>query len=166
MAGIDEMWLHSYEALDDFRRWCLVYYPKVILYMYNIGWIESYNDFVKSRDKWIKEQMALSKKQYSKLGDFETKEQAVSNYMKLYPWCSFNESIMNVDDIIDRYYMKKENWEDQYSFPVMNASFKVDRKLKWICPLPFVREYLHNQCGVNPRLEWLYRIFWRGKEFA
>lgn len=26
-------------------------------------------------------------------------------------------------------------------------------------------EYLHKQCGVNPKWEWLYRIFWRGKKY-
>lgn len=40
----------------------------------------------------------------------------------------------------------------------------VDRKLKWICPVPCVRVYLHKQCGVNPKWEWLYKIFWRGKK--
>ena len=132
--------------------------------MYNIGWIMSYNDFIKSRDIWIKEQIKRAKKQYSELGSFETKEQAAANYRKIHSWCTFNEAVMNVSDIIDRYYMKKENWEDQYSFPVMHTPFKVDKKLKWICPLPFVRDYLHNQCGVNPKWEWLYRIFWRGKK--
>lgn len=48
--------------------------------------------------------------------------------------------------------------------PITNTPFKVDRKLKWICPVPCVREYLHKQCGVNPKWEWLYKIFWRGKK--
>ena len=54
--------------------------------------------------------------------------------------------------------------EDSYTFPVMNTPLSVDRKLKWICPVPCVREYLHKQCGVNPKWEWLYKIFWRGKK--
>lgn len=49
--------------------------------------------------------------------------------------------------------------------PITNTTFKVDRKLKWICPVPCVREYLHKQCGVNPKWEWLYKIFWRGKKY-
>ena len=49
--------------------------------------------------------------------------------------------------------------------PVTNTPFSVDRKLKWICPLPCVREYLHKQCGVNPKREWFYKIFWRGKKY-
>lgn len=71
------------------------------------------------------------------------------------------------------YEKSKKSWlkrtkgatEDEFSFPVMNTPFHVDRKLKWICPVPCVREYLHTQCGVNPKWEWLYKIFWRGKEY-
>ena len=48
--------------------------------------------------------------------------------------------------------------------PVMNTPIKVDKKLKWICPVPCIRDYLHNQRGVNPKWEWLYRIFWKGKK--
>ena len=134
--------------------------------MYNIGWIMSYDEFVKSRDTWIKEQMKSAKKHYSELGSFDTEEKAASNYMKTHTWCTFNEAITNVNDIIDRYRMEKEDWKDIYSFPVMHAPFKVDKKLKWICPLPFVRDYLHKQCGVNPKWEWLYKIFWKGKELS
>jgi hypothetical protein len=53
----------------------------------------------------------------------------------------------------------------EHEVPIMNTPFSVDRKLKWICPVPCVREYLHNQCGVNPKWEWLYKIFWRGKKY-
>lgn len=51
------------------------------------------------------------------------------------------------------------------SIPIMNTPLKVDRKLKWICPVPCVREYLHKQCGVNPMREWMYRFFWKGKKY-
>jgi hypothetical protein len=49
--------------------------------------------------------------------------------------------------------------------PIMNTPVKVDSKLKWICPVPCVREYLHKQCGVNQKWEWLYKILWRGKKY-
>lgn len=52
---------------------------------------------------------------------------------------------------------------EKYGYPVMNTPFKVDKKLKWICPLHFIREYLHEQCGVNPKLEWFYKLFWKDK---
>ena len=53
----------------------------------------------------------------------------------------------------------------RHAQPITNTPLKVDRKLKWICPVPCVREYLHNQCGVNPKWEWLYKIFWKGKKY-
>ena len=53
----------------------------------------------------------------------------------------------------------------KHAQPITNTPFKVDMKLKWICPVPCVREYLHEQCGVNHKWEWLYKIFWRGKKY-
>lgn len=47
--------------------------------------------------------------------------------------------------------------------PIMNTPFKVDKKLKWICPVGCVREYLVNQCGVKEH--WYYKLFWRGKKY-
>ena len=59
----------------------------------------------------------------------------------------------------------RDIFESGCSVPIANTTFNVDRKLKWICPVPCVRDYLHKQCGVNPKWEWLYRIFWRGKKY-
>lgn len=60
---------------------------------------------------------------------------------------------------------KQKELEETYMFPIMNTPLSVDRKLKWICPVPCVREYLHKQCGVNQKWEWFYRLFWRGKKY-
>ena len=53
----------------------------------------------------------------------------------------------------------------RFPTPIINTPFSIDKKLKWICPVPCVREYLHKQCGVNPKWEWFYRLFWRGKKY-
>lgn len=98
MAAVDKLYVRTYEEYDDLRRWALAYYPKLLIYFYDINY---------PRGKFLNE----------------------------------------------------------ISVPVMNTPLKVDRKLKWICPVPCVREYLHKQCGVNPKWEWLYRIFWRGKKY-
>lgn len=98
MAAIDKLYVRTYEEYDDLRRWALVYYPKLLIYFYDLNY---------PRGKFL------------------------------------NEIVV----------------------PVMNTPFKVDRKLKWICPIPCVREYLHKQCGVNPKWEKLYKIFWRGKKY-
>ena len=54
---------------------------------------------------------------------------------------------------------------NEISIPIAVLPSQIDQKLKWICPVPCVREYLHNQRGVNPKWEWLYKIFWRGKKY-
>ena len=59
--------------------------------------------------------------------------------------------------------LRREDFK--HAQPIMKTPLSVDRKLKWICPVPCVREYLHKQCGVNPKWEWLYKIFWRGKKY-
>ena len=96
MAAIDKLYVKEYFDYVELVKWSLVYYPKLLLFMY------------------------LS----FRFQDF-----------------------------------------GEHEVPIMNTPFKVDRKLKWICPVPCVREYLHKQCGVNPKWEWLYRIFWKGKKY-
>jgi hypothetical protein len=113
MAAIDKLYVRTYEEYDEVRRWALVYYPKLLLYFYNIS--ISYKEFNEMRKKWF----------------------------------------INTQNAII----------DDYTFPVMNTPCKIDRKLKWICPVPCVREYLHKQCGVNPKWGWLYKIFWKGKKY-
>lgn len=170
MAAIDKLYVRTYEEMDNLRRWAIVYYPKLILSMYNVVWIMSYNEFVKSKNSYISKQMNKAKTEYKKLGTFHTILEAAENLKRYYKEnfnrnLDFTQARYEANCIYDNYFMSKENWEEKYSFPVMNTPFKVDRKLKWICPVPCVREYLHNQCGVNPKLEWLYRIFWRGKKY-
>jgi hypothetical protein len=55
-----------------------------------------------------------------------------------------------------------EAFELDVKIAVMNTPFAIDRKLKWRCPLPYVRKYLQVQCGVKER--WYYKLFWRGKK--
>lgn len=115
MAAIDKLYVHTFEEYAEVKLWALVYYPKLLLYFYNIS--ISYKEFNALRKKWFT-----------------------------------NTKIENIS-------------MDDYTFPIMNTPCKIDRKLKWICQVPCVREYLHKQCGVNPKWEWLYRIFWRGKKY-
>lgn len=62
-------------------------------------------------------------------------------------------------------------WQDNYKeklnidypthplLPIANFSLKQDRYLYWHCPLDFVREYLHEQCGYKDN--WFVKLFWR-----
>lgn len=76
---------------------------------------------------------------------------ALAYYPKLFVWF-YNTSY------------PRGTFYNEIGIPIANIPSQVDRKLKWICPVPCVREYLHKQCGVNPKWEWLYKIFWRGKK--
>lgn len=53
--------------------------------------------------------------------------------------------------------------EEEYTSPVMNTSFSVDKKLLWICPIPCVRKYLEEQCGYKTK--WYHKLFWKGKKY-
>ena len=71
---------------------------------------------------------------------------------------TWKEYIENRDEFI-----RNSAWPDlNYEFPVMNTPLSVDRKLKWICPVPCVRKYLQEQCGVKTR--WYHKLFFKGKK--
>ena len=42
---------------------------------------------------------------------------------------------------------------------IASFSCKDDSYLYWHCPLDFVREYLHEQCGYKDN--WFVKLFWR-----
>lgn len=114
MAAIDKLYVHSFYEYEEVKRWALVYYPKLLLYFYNISL--TYKEYHENRRTWV----------------LNSRNASAS--------------------------------EDEYTFPIMNTPLSIDRKLKWLCPVHCVREYLHKKCGANPKWEWLYKIFWRGKK--
>ena len=171
MAAIDKLYLKDYYQFNKLRTWAIIYYPKLLMYFYDYTITEE--DFEKWREEWVNDHMEFAERDYKKFcKPFATEEQMITNYINRmkendYGY-SFEVSIEDakifIDSIYSRYEASKESWMEEYSLPVMNTPFKVDRKLKWICPLPFIREYLHEQCGVNPKFEWFYKLFWKGKD--
>ena len=167
MAGIDKLYLNNYFDYDELRRWAIVYYPELLFYFYSV--CENYTDWSESISEYVKDHKEIAERDYKLLGDFKTKDEAIKNLIDHYKSsadydCPLEQAIDEVDSIIEAYNRTDEDWENVYSHPVTNTPFSVDKKLKWICPLPFVRKYLHEQCGVNPKYEWFYRLFWRGKK--
>ena len=53
----------------------------------------------------------------------------------------------------------KQYNEQNTALPIASFSHKQDRYLYWHCPLDFVREYLHEQCGYKDN--WFVKLFWR-----
>lgn len=167
MAAIDKIYAHHYYEYDELRLWAIIYYPKLLCYFYDI----TLNSALV--DAWQEDYVATTKriyeKDFQKLGDFKSFDEAVQNLKKHYKEsadydCPNDQANWETQLIIDNHSLTDEDIEEQYSFPVANCPFEIDKKLKWICPLPFVREYLQNQCGVNPKWEWFYKLFWKGKK--
>lgn len=168
MAAIDKLYVHSYYEYDDLRRWAIAYYPELLFYFYDITLTWSrYADNVK---KWAEQEEKRIKREYAKLGHSYSLDEAVKNLQKHYKEtagydCPKEQACEEVKDIMSKYDKIKHGLlEEDFTFLVMNTPFRVDKKLKWICPVPCVREYLHKQCGVNPKWEWFYKLFWRGKK--
>lgn len=168
MAVIDKLYVHTFQEYNEVKLWALIYYPKLLLYFYDINLTD--NQYYENRRQWVNNTKECFERDFKKLGDFKTIEEAITNLKTHYKEsanyeCPFSQAEDEVWIIINHHDKTESELEDEYSFPVMNTPLSVDRKLKWICPVPCVREYLHKQCGVNPKWEWLYRIFWRGKKY-
>ena len=168
MAAIDKLYVHSYYEYDDLRKWTIAYYPELLFYFYDITLTWSrYAENVKER---VEQEEKRIKRDYAKLGHSCSLDEAVENLQKYYKEivgydCPKEQAIEEVKYIISSYdKLKNGLLVEEYTFPVMNTPFSVDKKLKWICPVPCVREYLHKQCGVNPKWKWFYKLFWRGKK--
>lgn len=54
---------------------------------------------------------------------------------------------------------KNTDYGDDAALPIANFTLKEDRYLYWHCPLDFVRDYLHKQCGYKDN--WFVKLFWR-----
>ena len=166
MAAIDKLYLKTYYEYDQLKTWAIMYYPKLLLFFYNRDL--HYNDFVRECEEWIENVKTTIKQQYAKYADL-TMEMAIEKLREEYRRtgykCSYSQAEEEITYLYNEYHKTDEQLEDDYSFPVMSTPLSVDRRLKWICPLPFVRKYLHEQCGVNPKWEWFYKIFWRGKKY-
>lgn len=167
MAAIDKLYVHSYYEYEDLKKWSLAYYPELLFYFYDIN--TTYKDWEAGCKAYVKEHLNIAKRDYEKLGDFKDLSEAIRNLKKYYKDtavydCPDDQAFYEVNSAIVDYNRNSDDWEGLYSRPVMNTPLDVDRKLKWICPVPCVRKYLHEQCGVNPKWEWLYKIFWKGKK--
>lgn len=174
MAAIDKFYINSWHDFNMLRVWALRYYPKLFTYMFEP--FMSADGIDKQLQYCANKNFEINKKEYFRtFGDPSLNngiEFAIENIIKQYKDgvgynCSYEQAKEEAEDVLAKYNKTfDEILEDTY-IPVAAFPFSVDKKLKWICPLPFVREYLQKQCGVKKNREWLYRLFWRGKaEFS
>lgn len=166
MAAIDKLYVKDYYEYDKLKTWAKIYYPELLLFFYNRDLHQ--NDFIRERKEWIENVKTTIKQQIVKYSASTMEmsiEKLIEEYKKTGYKCPYSQAVQEISHLYKEYRKTDEQFEDEYSFPVMNTPLPVDRKLKWTCPLPFVRKYLYEQCGVNPKWEWLYKIFWKGKKY-
>ena len=158
MAAIDKLWLKDYNDLSLLRSWALVYYPKLFVWL-NIDYTKETFDNAKQglANHWH----TTTKTQWKKVSSDGTLNSAIAYYI------SQGYSAKDAED--EAVYLYKEyttplvDLYENTKLSVMTVPFYIDRKLKWICPLHCIRNYLKNQCGVKTR--WYHKIFWRGKKY-
>ena len=161
MAAIDRLYLKDYNDLDNLRRLALIYYPKLFIYFYDAALTINYSDFATYKIRTAKKDKQHFEDQWKEYSPDGTINGAIANLMSIY--CMNEEDARwNAEYAYEEYKKSLEQLEEETSLHIMNTPFKVDKKLKWICPLPCIREYLKNQCGVKEH--WYYKIFWRGKK--
>ena len=164
MAAIDKLRCKSYYEYQEFLKWCIAYLPQAIPY---------FRDITLTHDKWeknvkefIKEFKRNSKKDYERLGKFSSRQEAIENLRDHYKTTADYDApddqlIEEVSDCLVNISMSDNEICDRYSYTVACFPFKIDKKLKWRCPISFVRKYLWDQCGVKRSREWLYSKFFK-----
>jgi len=165
MAGIDKLYLHSYYEYKLLKTWAVAYYPELLFYFYDADL--TYKEYTENRTAFATDSIGTAKREYMRKIYGLSKEEAIANIIKLYKEqahydCPIKQAQEEYEYIMDDYKKSRDDWEDLYEFPVMNTPLSVDRKLKWICPVPCVRKYLQEQCGVNTR--WYHKLFFKGKK--
>ena len=167
MAGIDKLYVKSYEDYDEIRRWALVYYPELLLYFYDIDM--TYSQFEKYRNEWAIREHKRAAHAFKTLCDGCTDNAAAAaNVIKYYRnngyECPSEQAKDEALSTIESYNRTYDEWLDMYSMPIMTTPLNVDRYLKWRCPVRSVREYLHTHCGVDEKYEFIYKLFFKGKK--
>ena len=164
MAGIDKMYLSNYDTLAELKRWISAYYPKLYSYMYDWAFNVTKKEFEEQQLDRAKKALKSYKNDWDRVSSDGTLNCAVAYIMRERTGWDEEDATEEAKCIKRRAQMSLAKVKEEIAFPVLNTPLSVDRKLKWICPLPCVRIYLQTQCGVKEH--WWYKLFWRGrKEF-
>lgn len=162
MAAIDKLYIKNYYDLEDLRLWAMIYYPKLLLYFYSGALTIDASEFIDFKRKSAREAKKLHLKSWTNVSPDNTINGAIAFLMAEPNNFTEEEATDTAKSLYAASRLSLEKLEESVSLPVMNTPFKVDKKLKWICPLPCVREYLQSNCGV--REHWYYKLFWKGKK--
>lgn len=168
MAAIDKMYLNDWYSFDRLVRWSKCHFPSLLNYFYD--WRMTYTDWTDAEREYVESVRKINERDLEKIGGKDVSlRNGIYNLIDYYRKeanyeCGYEQAKWEVGGILEIAHKDDMELADNHSRPVLNTPIKIDKKLLWICPVPEVREYLHEQCGYKRRWEWLYRIFWRGKK--
>lgn len=161
MAAIDKLHLSSYHELISLKKWAIIYYPELLSYIYDCYFNITAEEFQKTKERIARDYYNTYQLNWKKVSPDNTLNGAIAHLMSE---CGLSEEGA-VEDANEYYRYKQKSEEEcinDVTVSVMNTPLRVDRKLKWRCPLPCIRMYLQSQCGVKEH--WYYKLFWRGKK--
>ncbi len=166
----DKLYVKTYADYYEIRCWALVYFPELLYYFLNHDL--TFYEHEKTRKDYVREMRTEIEKNYKRLGKFKSTEEAVTNLIKYYKRihhydCPKEQAEKETITSIERYqrlqYDGDKGLDSIVAFPVLIMTPDLMRKLKWICPIKCVREYLKEHKQLNPRWEKFYKLFWKGK---
>ena len=163
MAAIDKLYVKHYGDLHDLRNWALIYYPELFIWWYSDALTMSSANFTKYVNNAANLMMKRFHNSWEEISPDDTLNGAIATLMKAPYYMSTEEAGTFATEVYNNKIKPITSLRNEVTFPVMNTSLTIDRKLKWICPVPCVREYLQKQCGVKEH--WYYKLFWKGKQY-
>ena len=161
MAAIDKFYVKDYYDLYDLRLWAMIYYPKLLIHFYSSAMTATPESFERGRKKQAKTVKAWAINYWKSISANGSMNGAIA-WLKENKGMTEEEAKEHASEVYKYVMATLESIIEDTSVPVMNTPFKVDKKLKWICPLNCVRKYLQNQCGVKEH--WYYKLFWKGRK--
>lgn len=161
MAAIDKMYVNDYSALVELKKWAMSYYPKLLIYIPDWAFNVTKKEFEEAQLEFAKRAQKAYKDDWDRISSDGTINCAIAYILR--EWDGWNEEDATIEAKRLKSYanMSIEELKEEIDFPILHTPMRVDRKLKWICPLSSVRIYLQTHCGVKEH--WWYKLFWRGR---
>ena len=154
MAAIDKMYLRSYYDFDQFRLWCLIHNPSLLLNFYN--WSMTKEEWDDWKEDVYKTQKAIN-------DDCHKYCDTVEHLREHYKGYGYDAPDDQLEHEVKYHWETRERLEDKDEYieghPLPIACFRTDQDkyLLWRCPLTFIRDYLTNWCGYKEK--WYHRLF-------
>lgn len=161
MAAIDKLYVHEYHDLYELRLWAMIHCPKILVYFYQHALEMNGEEFEMRIHEKATNLRDCYRQSWEKIAPDGEKKTAIQYMVKNWNM-SEHDATIETEDAWNKRNMPLSKIKKEIEIPITNFPIKVDRKLKWICPVNCVRKYLVENCGVKTK--WYHKLFWRGRK--